>query len=131
MCRYQARAICRAPTLRCHCKTILSWILDATACCDTAGERRQHSVSGGALAEDFVRRGLGANHFKRGSFLANEPYGAATIVIRACFNSLTAISVSARCGNPHRITLSVSGSARSDLEPEMRCSPPQSSEESQ
>ena len=79
MHRYQARAICRAPTLRCLCKTILSWILDATACCDTAGEKRQHSVSGGALAEDFVRRGLGGNHFKRGSFLANEPYGAATI----------------------------------------------------
>ena len=27
MHRYQARAICRAPTLRCLCKTILSWIL--------------------------------------------------------------------------------------------------------
>ena len=95
MCRYQARAICRAPTLRCHCKTILSWILDATACCDTAGERRQHSVSGGALAEDFVRRGLGANHFKRGSFLANEPYGAASLGFRVCLKVETPISVSA------------------------------------
>ncbi len=66
MHRDQARAICRAPTLRCLCKMILSWILDATACCDTAGEMWQHSVSGGALPEVFVRRGLGANTLSAG-----------------------------------------------------------------
>jgi hypothetical protein len=51
MHRYQVRAICRAPTLRCLCNSILSWIQDVAAFCDTAGERRQHSASGGALAE--------------------------------------------------------------------------------
>ena len=66
MHQYQARAIRRAPTLRCLCKTILSWILDATAYCDRAGERRQHNTSGGALAEVFVKRGLGANTLSAG-----------------------------------------------------------------
>ncbi len=48
------------------CKTILNWILDARVCCDIAGERRQHRVSGGALVEDFVRRGLGENSLSAG-----------------------------------------------------------------
>ncbi len=42
---------------------------------------------------------------KRGSFLANELYGAANLVFRACLGSETKIAVTVCCRNRSSITL--------------------------